>query len=513
MHFRSGYPDSTPSMAQKQPINFHDLLRSPIRSLGKYAAFRREYHRLRKSRLFSDEELERFAADYETFRSDYLRLRESGLFLDEMYSRRYLDGADPWLSLPHYLLTGETRRCLPNPFFDPDYFGRRSGTRRLVDYLDQIPLWAHQTSPYFDSAWYVDQHFAELSTAENPLLHFWQKGFDLGYNPSPRFDMEFFRRAIARDYTDKRRYAFEYLSACDPDAPLNLDELEKRQSDFYRTIELETLKSSGGPRRPFLVFLQSGRNFIPGYDYEAANFDMLINYYDESTRIGKGVRYVFRQAGTKATAVAKLLEMRPEVLLGYEAVLLLDDDVTISQKQIDTLFLAREKHRLDLLQASLSEDSECYFPVLKQPRVGPGLRRVSAVEIMMPLLSRRALEKFGWVFRESVSGWGADLLISAQVRKHFGDTIAVLGDVICVHGCPVEISTGAFYRFLRRNGLEATTESGRIAMKFCLNDKMSAVRFLDLGASADSGIAEAQRRDTIDAEDARSSGTRHVAPS
>ncbi len=412
------------------------------------------------------------------FPRDCYRLLGSGLFAHANYSRRHFKSKFLlFLSLPHYVVFGEGRGYRPNAFFDPAYFERRSGTRRLVDYLDQPPLWAYPTSDYFDSRWYIEQHSAKLATSENPLQHFWRKGFDEGFNPSPRFDMQFFLRAIARDRTDKRDYAYEYLCACGPDAPVNVGELEKRQSEFHRTIELDILKRISAPQRRYLLFVQSGRDFVPEYDYKAAVFDTLINYYDESARVRDEVQYVFRQNGTKTTAVKTILERCPDILLGYDAVLLLDDDVAITQEQIQTLFVARDKHRLDLLQASLTEDSECFFPVLKQPLAGAGLRPLSAIEIMMPVVSRRALQECGWVFKECISGWGVDTLLSAEVRKRFGDTIALLGDVVCRHARCVDISHGALYALLKRHGLEPTIEAGKVAMKFGLNDKMSAVYF------------------------------------
>ncbi len=414
------------------------------------------------------------------FPRDYYRLLRIGVFMHAMYSQRYFKTKLlGWLSLPHYILFGERRGCRPNPFFDPACFERQSGTRRLLDYLEKQPLWSYPASEFLDSRWYIDKYSAHLATSENPLRHFWLKGFDAGYDPSPRFDMQFFLRAIARDRADRKEYAYEYLCQNNHDIPLNIAELEKRQSDFYASIELQILNKTTEPKRRFLVFLQSGHDFIPEYDFGTAIFDTLINYYDESTRVSDEVQYVFRQKGSKATAVRKILEVCPNVLLGYDSVLLLDDDVVISQDQIETLFTTHEDHRLDLLQASLSKSSECFFPVLRQPLAGKGLRPISAIEIMMPLVSRRALRECGWVFKEGISGWCIDTLLSAEVRRRFGDTIALLGDVVCLHVRAVDASAGAFYKFLRQNGIEPTVEAGKIAIKFALNDKMSAVHFLE----------------------------------
>ena len=46
------------------------------------------------------------------------------------------------------------------------------------------------------------------------------------------------------------------------------------------------------------------------------------------------------QAGTKTTAIRRLMELRPDLLLRYQAVLFLDDDVEIGAEGIDALFRA-----------------------------------------------------------------------------------------------------------------------------------------------------------------------------
>jgi hypothetical protein len=103
----------------------------------------------------------------------------------------------------------------------------------------------------------------------------------------------------------------------------------------------------------------------------------------------------------------------------------------------------------------------------------------------MPLISRRALQEFGWVFKEGISGWGVDDLLSTEIRRRFGNTVALLSDIVCVHLRAIDTSRGSFYKFLRGRGLEPTVEAGKIAMKFGINDKMSAVHFLETTPFAD----------------------------
>jgi hypothetical protein len=123
--------------------------------------------------------------------------------------------------------------------------------------------------------------------------------------------------------------------------------------------------------------------------------------------------------------------------------------------------------KLDLAQPALTADSLTAYPFLKKPSVGAGVMWVSSVEIMAPAMSRRALECAGWVFAESVSGWGSDLILGPAVRAAFGPTsVGVIGSVAVRHVTPVDTEGGAFYAFLRRYGVDPGHEANRIAVDF-----------------------------------------------
>lgn len=419
---------------------------------------------------------------FRRFIRDYASVLKSGVFLHGPYCRRYLangrcggDLLSP-LALPHYLIRGEARGNWPNPFFDPSFFARQAPQKRLADYLSDSSLWRLPLSTYFDPGWYMRGDLPKTSSRQSPLVHFWKRGFEQGLSPTPRFDTPFFRHAIARDARDKKRYAYSYLSQADLRAPLNGGELAELQQRFYESIKLETLKYAETPASDVLVFVQAGRDFRPTI-FDDAPFDVLVNFYEQARPVD--AQYVFHQPGTKITAVRKILEMWPELLLKYRSILFLDDDVEISQQQIGRLFETQARDKLDLIQASLSPASSSYYPVLKQPFAGPGLRRVTGIEIMMPLISRRALETCGWVFGEGISGWGIDILLSTEVRKRFGNSIGVLGDVVVAHPRPTDTKNNAFYKFLAQYGINPTVEAGHITLKFGLKDSPNFIHFDD----------------------------------
>ncbi len=154
------------------------------------------------------------------------------------------------------------------------------------------------------------------------------------------------------------------------------------------------------------------------------------------------------QGGTKTTAIRRLLETRPDLLMRYEAILFLDDDVEIGREGIEALFATLRARKARSRQPSLTADSDSAWPFLKQPNAGDKILRASTVEIMAPLFTARALDRAGWAFSESVSGWGTDLLLGPAVRGAFGpESVGVIGSVAVRHARPSRHRpAGAFYR-------------------------------------------------------------------
>ena len=204
------------------------------------------------------------------------------------------------------------------------------------------------------------------------------------------------------------------------------------------------------------------------------------------------------QAGTKTTAIRRLMELRPDLLLRYQAVLFLDDDVEIGAEGIEALFRAMTAEKLDLAQPALTADSATAYPFLKRPSAGAGVTRVSSVEIMAPALTRRALECAKWVFAESVSGWGSDLLLGPAVRSACRTERASGSSARSPSGTqrPSISRAGAFYAFLRRYGVDPGHEANRIAVDFGVERFLAAAR--RTGRSQGEDLPSARRTDGLE---------------
>ena len=110
--------------------------------------------------------------------------------------------------------------------------------------------------------------------------------------------------------------------------PLTHEELWARQERFYADGRLKIEREAPAGVRSRLVFVQCGRGFDAPWLSEPRSYDVLLNGYEEGDANPRADGVVF-QAGTKTTAIRRLLAERPDCLLRYEAVLFLDDDVEI----------------------------------------------------------------------------------------------------------------------------------------------------------------------------------------
>lgn len=411
---------------------------------------------------------------------DYFDIEKLRVFQAYCYKKAYLkESTSHGIALLHYLLVGERRGYPPNAFFDPKYY-RSSRTRyskgsALAEYLRSNSQSTPSPSLNFDHQWYCSQNPDWCGAFSHPFLHFWQKGMFERRNPAPHFDMDFVRHTAARGHPDPKILLYEALTREPNRVPLNARELRERQDKFYKNIVFRVGREVAEPKYPFLVFVQASRRYQSELTNDPRGFDLMLNYYDGARAWPAAADYVLLQKGTKTTAIRKILDERPDLFERYEAVLFLDDDVEIDRVGVMRLFQTMKNLNLDLVQASLTPDSNCYFDIVKHPPEGSAVCALKSVEIMMPAISRRALMDLGWVFKEGISGWAVDFLLSAQVRQRYGNKIALIGDAVARHARSTDVAFGAFYRFLREHGIDPNVEAGYIARKFGVDDSASAI--------------------------------------
>jgi hypothetical protein len=394
---------------------------------------------------------------------DIATILSSGAFRHADYawlhlSSRYLAP----LALIHYLLAGEAQGKRPTPFFDPAFFRARRvltpGANAFAAFL-RAPRGTPACAGV-DEDWFVSQN-PEAQGAASPWDWLNAQGLEAHRDPSPDVSLDF----IASAYRGrKKRLARTLMKVFERrrgdgarSCVLRLTDLKANQAAFRARIELQTL-ADGPAKRPCLVFVQTNGEHGVGLHAPGRSYDLLLNYYQPPKAPPREAEYVFAQNGTKTTAIAKLLDARPDVFAAYDYVLFLDDDIELTPAQISDFFAVMRDNGLDYAQPALTKGSYGSFPALFQKPDSPGFRRVNHVEIMMPALSRRALEASADCFHQGISGFGVDALVGDRIGKLFGPTIAVVDRVAARHARPIDLDGGPLYRYLSANGIDPGVE-------------------------------------------------------
>lgn len=180
------------------------------------------------------------------------------------------------------------------------------------------------------------------------------------------------------------------------------------------------------------------------------DFDVKLLSYEEETELkGEGEEGydLFTLRDFKWMMIHRYLtEIEPEVLERYERFFFPDDDIRMNKREINWLFRLFSASDLKMAQPSLTRDSHHSWPELLHRRFS-GMRYVSAVELMCPMMKSDALRTVLSTFTENQSGWGIDLLWGRMIRDKYGPrSIGVFDSVQAQHLKP--IGKGELYRKL-----------------------------------------------------------------
>jgi hypothetical protein len=398
----------------------------------------------------------------------------SKLFDAALYSQTYLrHNALRWWPLAHYFLFGERAGFRPNPWFDPKHYRRQlaaAGVRPcwpvLAQYAKAGAGKSITPSSEFNPAWYMWQNpdWNDGGVYAEPLAHFLGVGLPQRRDPSPFVDL---RRHLAGLGSEAAATpAITIVNEIHrhgrlegPGITTDFSQLRARQAAFRAGLNYDVIRR-GRPTRQNLVFLQSGVCARPPYLVHNRRFDLLRNYYaDPGANVCDESDHVLFQRGTKVTGIEAILRRDPELLLAYDHVLFLDDDITMSAGEIEHFFAVMQQHSLVLAQPLLSADSDCTWPVFNDTGNTGRIIPVSSVEVMMPGFSRDALCHLAWTFGKTVSGFGVDLLWGqALAADRDAGRIAVIGDVLARHERPIDEAGGAFYNYMADNDINPKLE-------------------------------------------------------
>ncbi|PXW98823.1 uncharacterized protein DUF707 [Sphaerotilus hippei] len=166
------------------------------------------------------------------------------------------------------------------------------------------------------------------------------------------------------------------------------------------------------------------------------NWDLQLNAYgkDES-RIQDGDLPPVIDRGTKWDSIARHFNAQPELLDRYEYVMLPDDDLLMTARDINRLFDIVVENGLTMAQPALSIESYISWPVLLRSSQFK-LRYVNFVESMACCIKSSYLKKLLPMFEQHYTGWGTDM-IWTMLMEDPSYQAAVIDDVVMTHTRPL----------------------------------------------------------------------------
>ncbi len=310
-----------------------------------------------------------------------------------------------------------------------------------------------ETAALFDAVWYLSQYPHVRDSGMRPFEHYLEVGSALGHNPSPLFNTAIYARAHGVDPQDALVHFHDSRRLLAPGAYRTPDVLIAVQRSYQLKMQMECVEDRRSEQKPFAVYLRCGSGSVhtEWLHSDLKPWHLIVSHYD-ATYVGNipcdvEFRQVGSVQGTKFSSFDALLTTWPSMISEYEYLLLLDGDVVIDERDISHLFEVARKYSLDLAQASLSSNSYCSFPVFRNAP-GAELRFVNAVEIMMPVISQRALRLGKHLFGQTISGWGLDVVLGHLVRATLKGRAAVIDSITAEHLKPIDTEEGSFYKML-----------------------------------------------------------------
>lgn len=331
----------------------------------------------------------------------------------------------------------------------------------------------------FDSDFYIKKYPQVMDSGLKPLEHYILHGAKNGYDPGPRFCSKTYLINFS-EVLERENPLIDFLeknvAAC-VGAYKNDDVFKSVQNKYYDKIKIGHFVDRRKQNRSWAVFLQCGpgslhRQWLTSDPHRP--WDLIVNQYQKIDTGDMGADVEILQTGsTKSTGFYQFAQAYPEIVDEYDYTLLLDDDIVTTEADITALFEIVDDHSFDLAQASLTKGSIFSWPVFKTK--GDGYRRVNMVEIMMPMISKRALTIMKPLFGQSVSGWGVDFVGSLLVRQQLGDRIAVIDTVSMLHAKQIRIVDSAFYRMLYDACICPIVEFRMLKKRFGVTNKTEAI--------------------------------------
>lgn len=373
----------------------------------------------------------------------------------------------------HYIEKGESKGYFPNPIFDPEYYRDKYGldekVNAFMDFCESGLASNKNPNSLFLSDWYKWQN-PESEPYPHPIFHYISVGGEKFLDPSPFVDMEMVRRTQGEGGGGVALLSLILKGKYDSGLGIS-HSYEQLASSQRRFIDKNGIfihkQKPANERKKCLVWVQCtlGTEFFKWYRKSDREWDLLLNFYDDSVKRSDLGDFVVSQRGTKFTAIFNIWR-QTDFLDTYDYLMFIDDDLIFKYKDVDKCFNIVKQEGIDLSQPSLSKGSYCAWPVFFNAK-SKGVRLTNGVEIMMPVFSKRCFSKAAPYFSMSVSGFGLDLLF-AKLASDNKFRAAVVDEIKVSHYSEINQNTGAYYEMIRKNGINSKYELWSLVDKFGL---------------------------------------------
>lgn len=166
-------------------------------------------------------------------------------------------------------------------------------------------------------------------------------------------------------------------------------------------------------RRKNLVVLRAGSGSLhPSWgrniDDRDRNWDLCLSWYGDEASFANRTpsEYAVLQKGPKWQGLYQLC-YEGSFIFDYDYVAFPDDDLMMTWRDLNRMFVIAADKNLDLSQPALSPDSYIAHPITRQ-HPEKIVRFTNFVEIMTPIFSKSALRRCSGTFHLGNSGWGLD---------------------------------------------------------------------------------------------------------
>ena len=153
------------------------------------------------------------------------------------------------------------------------------------------------------------------------------------------------------------------------------------------------------PKHKHLVFTSAGDNtyFYKYWCEKNRNYDLFLVYYGEDDKLFNlyktKVDIAFKRKGFKYPNFKYFYNIYKKLILQYDYVFLIDDDILISTKNMNKMFSIAKKYNLWVCQPSFDKSGKNAHTInIHKP--GNLLRFTNFVEEGVPLFSKEALTNF-----------------------------------------------------------------------------------------------------------------------